>query len=96
MNEVFRPPTICPVCGADVPKRSLACPECGADERTGWDLARTSADGLGLAEDDFDYDAFLRKTFGKPKSSTPRKWWVVALLLIILLLAPLLIAFLRA
>jgi hypothetical protein len=96
MRKVFRVPSICPICGSDVPKQSRACPECGADERTGWDTARTSSDGLGLLDDDFDYDVFLQKTFGRPKSSTPRKWWLVALLLIILLLAPLLLAFLRA
>ncbi len=96
MTHAFRAPSICPVCGSDVPKNSHACPECGADERTGWDSTRTSSDGLGLPDDDFDYDAFLQKTFGKPKSSTPRIWWLVALLLIILLLAPLLLAILRA
>ena len=76
-------PTVCPVCGESVPPGSLACPGCGADENTGWNAEGTSADGLDLPEEDFDYDAFRKKTFGPPRSSTPWLWWVVAIVLVL-------------
>jgi hypothetical protein len=78
----MRPPETCPNCGTDVPANARACPECGADEQTGWsEAART--DGLGLPDENFDYDDFVKNEFG-PKKAVPRGihwfWWVVALL----------------
>ena len=78
-------PEICPNCGAEVPARAKACPECGADEQTGWSET-AQAQRLGLPEDDFNYDEFVKGEFGSKAGLPPRGirwlWWVVALLLL--------------
>ena len=79
----MRPPETCPNCGADVPRNARACPECGADEQTGWSEA-AQTDGLGLPDEEFNYDEFVEREFG-PKKDRPVGfswlWWVVALVL---------------
>lgn len=77
-------PETCPNCGADVPRRAKACPECGSDESTGWS-GHASAQSLDLPDDEFNYDEFAQREFGKPKRS-PRQifWWCVAVALLIL------------
>lgn len=79
------PPETCPNCGADVPRNAKACPECGADEQTGWS-EEARASNLGLPEEHFDYDEFVREEFG-PRSPLPRGigwwWWAVAVFLIV-------------
>jgi hypothetical protein len=82
-------PEICPNCGAEVPPKARACPECGADEQTGWsDAART--DGLGLPDENFDYNDFVKREFGG-ESPVPRGvrwyWWVVAVVVVVVFLA---------
>ena len=77
-------PETCPNCGADVPRKAKACPECGSDESTGWsDDAQVQ--NLGLPDEEFNYDEFTQREFGKPKKS-PRQmlWWVVAVILLVL------------
>jgi hypothetical protein len=78
------PPEICPNCGSKVPRKAKACPECGADENTGWSET-ASAGNLGLPDEEFDYDEFVKEEFG-PGAAKPRGiswlWWFVALLLI--------------
>ena len=77
-------PETCPNCGADVPRNAKACPECGSDESTGWsDDAQVQS--LGLPDEEFNYEEFTQREFGKPKKS-PRQtlWWVVAVVLLIL------------
>lgn len=79
-------PEICPNCGAEVPPKARACPECGADEQTGWS-ERAAAQRLGIPDDEFDYDEFVKGEFGDGKKS-PRPrigwfWWLVAIGLII-------------
>jgi hypothetical protein len=85
-------PEVCPNCGAEVPRNAKACPECGSDEKTGWS-EKAHADNLGLPDEEFDYDEFVKEEFGggqaKPRGIT-WLWWAVALLL-----AALLIFFLR-
>ena len=75
-------PEVCPNCGAEVPPRAKACPECGSDEQTGWS-EEAHADGLGLPDQEFDYDDFVKREFGS-KKPVPRGvhwfWWVVAVL----------------
>jgi hypothetical protein len=79
------------VCGADVPRKARACPGCGADERTGWS-ERAEAQRLGLPDDEFDYDEFVREEFGEPgrarRPAPPRGiswfWWLVAVGLVLL------------
>jgi hypothetical protein len=65
-------PETCPNCGADVPRKARACPECGSDESTGWsNQAQTQS--LDLPDEDFNYDEFMEREFGKPRRS-PTKW----------------------
>jgi hypothetical protein len=82
-------PEICPNCGAEVPPRAKACPECGADEETGWS-EHAHSQRLGLPDDEFDYDRFVKEEFGSERSIRPRGiswlWWFVALLLLALML----------
>jgi hypothetical protein len=78
-------PEICPVCGAEVPPNAKACPECGTDEKTGW-AGEADADRLGLPEEDFDYEDFVKREFGGRKNPKPHGihwfWWIVAILLV--------------
>ena len=87
------PPELCPVCGTDVPPNAKCCPECGADEETGWS-ERARAQQLGLPDDEFDYDEFIKEEFGeeaKAPQLRPRGikwlWWVVAIILIVMMLS---------
>ena len=79
-------PETCPECGAMVPANASACPECGADEQTGWS-ERAQAQRLGLPDDEFDYDEFVKEEFGNAKRPARPPigwfWWVVALVLLI-------------
>ncbi len=87
---------VCPNCGAEVRVGASACPDCGSDERTGWseDADVWSADLPSGYEndDDFDYDAFVRREFsdhdgtGRPLGARGSTIGVVALVLIIALI----------
>ena len=80
-------PDICPACGTPVPPNARCCPECGSDHETGWSDDAT-AQHLGLPDDEFDYDEFVKKEFGG-ESTRPEVrpngiswlWWIVALIL---------------
>jgi len=78
------PPEFCPNCGAEVPRDAKACPECGSDEQTGWS-EKAHADNLGLPDENFDHDEFVKTEFG-PEPVRPRGigwfWWAVALLVV--------------
>ena len=78
----FRPPSECPVCGADVPPNARACPGCGADERTGWNEENTRYDGLDLPDETVDYDEALRDE-GLRRRTVPKGvpifWWLVGI-----------------
>jgi uncharacterized membrane protein YvbJ len=76
-------PEVCPNCGASVPPNAKACPECGSDEETGWSDAH-EAEGLDLPDENFDYNDFVKKEFGKSPVPHGIKWywWVVALVLV--------------
>lgn len=79
-------PAICPQCGAEVPPKAKACPQCGSDEETGWS-DEAQASGLGLPDEDFDYDDFLKREFAEEKPN-PRPagvswfWWIIGLLVL--------------
>ncbi len=81
-------PETCPNCGADVPRNAKACPECGACEETGWSEEADRPD-LGLPEESFDYNEFVKREFG-PKRFLPRGigwfWWIVSVVVAGLLL----------
>ena len=83
-------PEICPNCGAEVPSRARACPECGADEQTGWS-DKAQAERLGVPDDDFDYEEFVKEEFGSGNQVRPRGirwiWWVTAVILLAMFLA---------
>ena len=85
----MKTPEICPNCGAEVPAKARACPECGADEDTGWS-ERAQSQRLGLPEEEFDYDEFVKEEFGSENKIRPRGiswfWWAVALVLLAALL----------
>ncbi len=85
-----RPPSECPACGADVPPTAHACPGCGSDYQTGWkDDADTSGPDLGLPDENFDYDDYVRREFSpeiKPAGIKPL-WWITALLLLLAFVA---------
>jgi RNA polymerase subunit RPABC4/transcription elongation factor Spt4 len=82
------PPEICPNCGAVVPPNARNCPECGSDENTGWSDS-AQADRLGIPDDNFDYDRFVKEEFS-PAGPKPRGihwlWWLTALILVVLFL----------
>ena len=81
------PPEYCLNCGAAVPPDAKACPECGADEETGWGEGARHAE-LGLPDDHFDYDSFVKREFAGP-SAKPEGiswwWWIVVIALIVAL-----------
>jgi hypothetical protein len=81
-------PEVCPNCGACVPPGARACPECGACEETGWS-ERAETAGLGLPDEDFDYDEFVEREFGNhPPKKSRLSWfwrWVALLVLLALL-----------
>jgi hypothetical protein len=76
----------CPTCGEDVPRKAKSCPECGACDKTGWSEA-ARYDGLDFGNDDFDYEEFTAKEFGRgPKKSGKDKfWWCVTVVVLLAL-----------
>ena len=82
------PPEVCPNCGALLEPNVKACPECGSDDETGWSES-ARAKQLGLPDENFDYDDFVKEEF----SPAPLKrrgiawlWWLMTVLLIVLFL----------
>jgi hypothetical protein len=84
MNQHRKTPEVCPVCNEDVPAGSLACPECGADHRSGWSAEETTSGDLGLPNEDFDYNDFVKNEFNTEAKPQGLKtiWWVTAILLL--------------
>ena len=84
------PPEICPSCGVVVPRQARACPECGADEHTGWS-EEALGQRLGLPDEEFDYDEFIKEEFGSTNKIRPRGitwfWWVAAIIVLVAVLA---------
>ncbi len=84
----MKAPETCPNCGADVPAGARACPQCGADERTGWS-DEAYASGLGLPDESFDYEDFVKRELGPTSKRLPYGirwyWWLVAIIVAALL-----------
>ena len=85
MSPVFR----CPTCAASLSPNARSCGRCGTRREGGAWLTPESADGIGIDDDTFDYDDFLRREFGSDSSGanwfsrmTPKErfWWVVAVM----------------
>tara|TARA_R110002096_G_scaffold88884_6_gene202814 strand:+ start:1102 stop:1380 length:279 start_codon:yes stop_codon:yes gene_type:complete len=76
----------CSHCGAEVSPNATGCPQCGAQKRNGQWFGPESDDGIGLADNEFDYDDFVAREFG---AGTPKKtgkelfWWIVAIIVTI-------------
>jgi len=84
----------CPGCGRDVPIGPKGCPHCRPPKparqkaaRRSWERSR-EYDGLDLPDDeDFDYDDFVEREFGrKPHRKLGVKWYWWALGVAIILL----------
>ena len=80
-------PEVCPNCGAEVPPNAKSCPECGSSEETGWSKTAATS-GLGLPDDEFDYDEFVDREFGggKQKHGAAWFWCVISVLLVAIIL----------
>ncbi|MDX1952531.1 MAG: zinc-ribbon domain-containing protein [Verrucomicrobiota bacterium] len=79
-------PDYCPNCGEEVPPRAKACPGCGSDETTGWS-ERAHAENLGIPDDSFDYNEYIKREFeGETRSRRNRVWVVVAAILLVVFL----------
>ena len=80
-----RTPGVCPVCGEEVPRGALACPECGADHNSGWREDAATYDGVELPDDDFNYDAFVKREFGSQAKPPGLKmvWWIAGILMLV-------------
>jgi rRNA maturation protein Nop10 len=75
----------CPHCGELLETNARACPACGSDEQTGWS-ARARFDSLGVPDDEFSHEEFVRREFGGMEK-IPRGihwlWWLVAVGLVV-------------
>lgn len=77
------------MCGTDVPSGARACPECGADEETGWS-EEAAYENLGIPDDSFDYDEFVKREFeGEASGDKRRRFWKTAgVILLVIFLFP--------
>ena len=84
------PPSVCPNCGEDVPRKALACPECGADWETGWKNTGYAGQGSADPEDEFNYSEAFDKEFGSSASPRPEGvkplWWITGIALLVIFL----------
>ncbi len=80
----------CPFCDSEV-EVGKPCPGCAKKDRKtkptkkSWEQGR-SADGLDLPDEDFDYEDFVAREFGKaPHRQTGVKWywWLLGVLVLI-------------
>jgi hypothetical protein len=79
-------PTDAPNCGElkfHATANAKSAPAAASDEKTGWSET-AYASNLGLPDEEFDYDEFVKEEFGSGPAK-PRGihwlWWLVALLL---------------
>ncbi len=73
-------PDPCPSCDESVPRNASACPHCGADWNTGWNEDGDTSGRLGLPDEDFDYEDFVKREFdegGGVREKPANKHWVV-------------------
>ena len=101
VNEDF---WICPGCGAEVRVGGAGCPRClppggrpsrharqrtDQRERHSWEQDQR-LDGLDLPDDDFNYDDFVAREFGKAPHRRMRirwYWWATAIVLLMLMIS---------
>jgi hypothetical protein len=79
---------LCPFCGSDV-RVGIPCLGCAKKtKKRSWEQP-PSQDGLDLPDDDFDYDDFIQREFGKlphRRFHLPWYWWALGVCLILTLL----------
>ena len=88
---------LCPTCGTEAkvggpcpgcaPKRRRKRKKVGAAAKKPWE-ADSLHDGLDFPDEDFDYDEFVEKEFGRPahkRIGIKWYWWVTGLVLVIAL-----------
>lgn len=87
MSAEFR----CPTCANPLSPNARSCGRCGTRREGGTWLMPESADGLGIDDEAFDYDDFIRREFGEGgksgswfsrMSAKERFWWAVAVILL--------------
>ena len=87
MSDQFR----CPTCAHPLSPNARSCGRCGTRREGATWLTPGSADGLGIDDEPFDYDDFIRREFGEGgradnwftrMSAKERFWWVVAVVLL--------------
>lgn len=79
-------PENCPHCGADVPANAQACPECGSTDETGWS-EEAYVGQLGIPDEDFDYEDYVQREFGKKQPVSKKPLWAVTALVVLLVIA---------
>lgn len=79
----FKPPGVCPVCGAFVERGARACRDCGSSDETGWS-EEAAYDGLDLPGDP-DQD------LGEPPRAGIPAWAILTALLLVAVLASVLL-----
>lgn len=86
---------LCPGCGDDVPIGPRGCPRCTKPprprrRRTERPRSRDrSHDALDLPDEDFDYDDFIAREFGRvPHRRVGIRWywWLTAIIILILMI----------
>lgn len=86
---------LCPYCGREV-RVGTPCPGCAKPRRQPVGKARKSwqqdagADGLDLPDEDFDYDEFVAREFGRAphrRLGVAWYWWGLGVLLVAVLIA---------
>ena len=72
-----KPPVVCPVCGEDVPPKSVACPDCGADYESGWKDDGTDYGALDLPDWAYedDEEKVVRPKFRRPSRAGMNPLW---------------------
>lgn len=87
MSDQFR----CPTCAHPLSPNARSCGRCGTRREGATWLTPGSADGLGIDDEPFDYEDFIRREFGEGgragnwftrMSAKERFWWVVAVVLL--------------
>lgn len=97
MGQPLKPPNdadwfACPSCGAEVQVGSRGCSRCTKNAPKSW-AEEPHLDGVSLPDDpdDFDYNDFVDREFGRPSSIKPPhlawKWWLTAIILLALMIA---------
>lgn len=86
---------LCPGCGNEVPIGPRGCPKCSKPPKPRIKPARKSwqqdraYDALDLPDEDFEYDEFVSREFGKAphrRIGIAWYWWVTALVLLVLMI----------